>query len=128
MNLPVQTLDLRLVGTNLQLADGSTAWALLGNVSLDNVEATRHFMTVSVHLAGKWFDLARYHDVDYARRDAQALAQFLRKDVSEVFPIAYDIAAVAKGPKEVLQGEVPALARVQLEQKDLIRLALRSQK
>lgn len=125
--LPARTLRNRLIGTNLQLADGSTAWALLGNVSPNHLAATKHFMTVSVHHAGKWFDLARYHDIDYARRDAAALARFLSKEVSDVFPLAYDITSVATGLKEALSGEVPALPQEQLGQSELISLSLEAE-
>lgn len=122
--LPARTLRNRLIGTNLQLADGSTAWALLGNVSANHLAATKHFMTVSVHHAGKWFDLARYHDVDSARRDAAALARFLSKEVPDVFPMRYDLTSIATGLKDALSGQLPALPQEQLGQNELISLSL----
>ena len=125
--LPARTLRNRLIGTNLLFADGSTAWALLGNISHSHLAATKHFMTVSVHHTGKWFDLARYHDVDYARRDATALARFLSKEVSDVFPLTYDITSVATGLKEVLSGQVPALPQEQLGPGELISLSLEAE-
>jgi hypothetical protein len=125
--LPVHTLRNRLVGTQLHLADGSAVWALLGNISLNHPTSTRHFMTMSMHRAGKWFDLARYHDVDYARRDEAALAKFLAKPTTQVFPIQYDINSLATGLKKALAGQVPPSVVERLDRDELIRLSLEAE-
>lgn len=122
--LPVRSLRNRLVGTQLQLADGVAVWALMGNVSPNHPRATKNFMTLSVHHAEKWFDLARYHDVDYARRDEAALARFLGKTITEVFPIRYDITSFAVGLKDSLAGQIPSVPMERLKQDELIRLSL----
>src|SRR6185436_9788785 len=61
-SIPGEARTNRLADTQVQLADGSLHWALLGNISPQNAKSTRHFMTLSIHHQGKWFDLARYHD------------------------------------------------------------------
>src|SRR5687767_3746587 len=94
--LPVSDLNHRLVGARVRLADGSLTWALLGNVSLTDLRATRHFLTASVWCGDRWFPLARYHDVARDKFGPVQLARALRKEISEIFPITYDIGSVAK--------------------------------
>jgi hypothetical protein len=125
--LPVRTLHNRLVGTQLNLADGSSVWALLGNMSTVDPTSTQHFMTVSVHRDGDWFDLARYHDVDYSRRDGLALAKFLAKRVQDVFPLRYDVTSVVSGAKQALSGQVPSSPHERLNPDELIRLSLQDE-
>jgi hypothetical protein len=122
--VPVRTLKNRLVGTRLRLADGTRVWALLGNISPGNPRSTNHFLTASVHHQGKWFDLARYHDVDFARRDGKALAAFLGKAPHEVFPIQYDIRDFVVGSGASLAGQIDSAPAERLTQDDLIRLSL----
>jgi hypothetical protein len=45
--LPVETLDNRLIGTQVRLANGSLVWALIGNFDVTNPRATQHFLTLS---------------------------------------------------------------------------------
>lgn len=123
--LPANVMKGRLVGTQIALADGSKLWALLGNIAPNDAVSCKHFMTVSVHNNGKWFDLARYHDVDFARRDAAALAQFLGKPVSDVFPITYDISNAVAGSPDVLVGRIEKSPDVRLSDKELIELSLK---
>lgn len=123
--LPVSDLRHRLVGTTLHLAAGRTVDALIGNIHLQNVRSTRHFMSVTVIKSdGGRFDLARYHDVDYARRGPSALAGFLALSVNDVFPLKYDISSVCTGIAEVLRAEIPSEPRERLTDKELMELAL----
>jgi hypothetical protein len=95
-----------LVGTQVSLANESLAWALLGNVTLDNPRLTRHFITVSVTRAGHWFHLARYHDWDYEKRGPLALSEFLHLPKGQIFPIRYDISSCCAGDPEALSGTI----------------------
>src|SRR5947209_7640784 len=63
--IPVSTRSNRIVGTRVRLRNGKTCWAILGNIDLSNGRSTEHFLTLSIERNGQWFDLARYHDVDY---------------------------------------------------------------
>src|SRR5690349_2788906 len=47
-HLPVVSLDGRVVGTRLMLANGEQAWGILGNVDPTRAELAEHFLTVSV--------------------------------------------------------------------------------
>src|SRR5688500_11253466 len=106
--LPVSTLAGRTVGVWLTLANGQSVFGVLGNVDLADPVSTEHFLTVTVfRRSGERFDLARYHDVDYSRRDAAALAAFLDLPVDSAFPIRYDIADVAVGNPDCLRRSIP---------------------
>jgi hypothetical protein len=122
--IPVETLNNRIVGTRLVLHNGTTCWAILGNIHLKNKLSTQHFMTVSIESNGQWFDLARYHDVDFHRRGPQQLAAFLKLRESDVFPIKYDISAIAEGPPDITTGEILPTVREVLSPEALIELAL----
>jgi len=122
--LPVNSLNNRLVGVRVRLSDGSETWALLGNVSLTDPRATRHFLTASVWCGDRWFPLARYHDVARDKFGPVQLARALRKEISEIFPITYDIGSVAKGESQVLRGAIEAEPQEKLSRSELIRLAV----
>jgi hypothetical protein len=89
--LPVETLENRLVGTQVRLANGLDVWGLLGNFDVKHPRATQHILTLSIERGGKWFYLARYHDFDFASQGPEALARFLGLDVDDVFPITVDV-------------------------------------
>src|SRR5690242_13740064 len=60
--IPVRNLSGKLIGTQVRLANGTQAWALIGNIDSRNARLTEHFLTLSIEHAGRWFSLARYHD------------------------------------------------------------------
>jgi hypothetical protein len=124
--VPVDCLGNRLVGAPLTLANGQELFGILGNLALADPVSTEHFLCVTVfHPSGESFDLARYHDADYAQRDAGALAAFLGLPVDAVFPMRYDLTAVARGHADCLRRSIPAAPLSRLSRKDLIALALR---
>jgi len=125
--VPVTSMMNRLAGTQLQLADGSRYWALLGNISPKDSLSTRHFLTVSICSQEKWFDLARYHDVDYSRRDGVALASFLGKKLADVFPITYDLTPLVRGDRDALVGTISHPVDSKLSEDELIRLSLQDE-
>ena len=68
-DIPVTSAESRLIGTILFLADGRRVSGFLGNVDLRDSFPTEHLVTLTVFDdAGHRFDLARYHDSDYADR------------------------------------------------------------
>jgi hypothetical protein len=75
--LPVESLDNRVVGAQVHLANGSQVWASFGNFDVTNPRATQHFLEISIERNGEWFDLARYHDVDFSKRSWRRLLAFL---------------------------------------------------
>lgn len=124
VEMPVDALQNRLVGCLVSLNNGLQAWAQLSNIDLKNEKTTSQFLLLSVERAGKWFCLARYFDVDYARRGPTALAQFLGLSVHEVFPIAYDIGRFVVGARISTAGQIPQEAPVRLSQAELVALTL----
>jgi hypothetical protein len=123
---PARHLNNRIVGTRVTLRNGEKCWAIVGNISVNSKRATEQFLTLSVEKDSQWFNLARYHDVDYARRGPQQLAQFLNMEVNEVFPINYDISDVVSDLSEVVVGAVPVQPSEILSQDELVALAIQS--
>ena len=127
-NMPVDSMGGRLIGTKVRLANGSQAWALLGNMDLLNLRLNQHFLTISIWRSGRWFLMARYHDFDVAQRGPEELARFLELDVDDVFPIFYDISRICSGQPSVTIGSVLKEPGERLSGADLIALAVRNVK
>lgn len=123
-DLPVDSLQDRVVGTQVQLANGSRTWAALSNISVRDARRTSHFLTVSIENKGTWFHLARYHDVDYDERGPKQLAEFLRLPVSSVFPIEYDLTGLVRADAIIVKGSIPLELQEKLSEDELIQLAL----
>ena len=123
-NHPVRDLKGRLLGTQVRLRNGTYHWAILSNISLDSLRETRHFLCVSIEKNGRWFHLARYHDVDYEERGPAGLAGFLGLSISEILPIEYDISALAVGDPSVLKGTIPREPEERLSLDELVRMCL----
>jgi hypothetical protein len=104
--LPVETLENRLVGTQVRLANGLDVWGLLGNFDVKNPRATYHILTLSIERGGEWFHLARYHDFDFTSQGPEALARFLGLDVDDVFPITVDVRRYVRGDPAALKAIV----------------------
>jgi len=123
--LPVETLDDRLVGTQVRLANGLEVWGLFGNFDVTNPRATRHFLALSIERGGKWFHLARYHDFDFASRGPEALARFLGLGVEDVFPITVDVRRYVRGDPAAVTAIVPREPRERLTNEELIAMSIR---
>lgn len=100
--LPVESLANRLVGTQVCLANGSRAWALIGNFDVTNLRATQHLMTLSIYRGDDWRYLARYHDIGFPVEGPEALARFLSLHVDDVFPITVDVRRYVHGDPKAL--------------------------
>ncbi len=122
--LPVDTLSNRIVGIRVHFHNGSEGWAILSNVSLRDARRTSHFLCLSVERHGQWFHLARYFDADYEGRGPAQLSTFLGLGINEVFPITYDLTAVAVGLDEVVRGSIPIEAPEKLTDDELIKMSL----
>jgi hypothetical protein len=122
--LPVRSLAGRLIGCQVQLANGRKVWAELSNIHLHNERSTSQFLTLSVFRDSERFNLARYFDVDYSRRGPNALANFLGLHATEVFPIKYEISKYVTGATIRTSGEILAEPTVRLSQEELLKLSL----
>src|SRR5450756_442436 len=123
--IPVETLDNRLLGTQVRLANGLQVWALIGNVDVTNPRATQHFLTLSIERSGKWFFLARYHDVGFTAHGPEALARFLGLGVDDVFPITVDVRRFVRGGPAALAAIVLKEPQERLTSAELNAMAVR---
>lgn len=121
---PVDTLENRLVGTRVQLNDGSLRWGILSRIALNNAEATGHFMVLWIGDGTNWFELARYFDAAIDTHGPSQLAAFLGRQMGEVFPIRYDISDLAIGNPEVVKGTITDTPKERLSDDALIQLSL----
>jgi hypothetical protein len=122
--IPVTNLSGKIVGAQVLLANGEQVWALIGNVDASNSRLTEHFLTLSIERDGRWFTLSRYHDFDYDENGPEALARFLGVQVSDVFPIAYDIRQYAKGDDAALTGQIHKEPRERLSRAEIVAMAV----
>jgi hypothetical protein len=123
--IPVKSLGNRVVGTQVRLANGSQIWALFGNFDVTNPRATQHFLALSIERNGKWFYLARYHDVGFTAHSPEALARFLGLGVDDVFPISVDVRRYAQGDPKALTATVLKEPQEKLTDAELTAMALR---
>ncbi len=106
--IPVSSLDGRVAALNVCLACGTTIPALLSNIDLRSNTLNEHLRSVSLMKADSdRFHLARYHDFDYGRRGPQALAEYLKLSLADVFPLTYDLSGLAIGDAACLMGRIP---------------------
>jgi hypothetical protein len=123
--LPAKQLGGCIIGSRMLLANRTAVTGCLGNLNPANSRATEHFLTLCVFRSdGARFHLARYHDVDAARRSPTALAAFLGLPLELVFPIAYDVSKLVAGPLESLRGTINVEPRERLTRPELIKLAV----
>lgn len=122
--LPVSTLEGRIIGTRVLLANGQYVWATIGNLDSKNAQMNEHFVTLSFERKSEWFHLARYHDYDYRQRGPSAAARFLGLSVDDVFPVSYDVRKYAIGEANALTGMVLNEPRVRLTRVELIAMAV----
>jgi hypothetical protein len=124
--LPVETLDNRIVGTRVRLANGLEVWGSFGNFDVTNPRATQHFLDLAIERSGEWFFLARYQDFDFADRGPEALARFLGLGVDDVFPITVDVRRYVRGDPAALTAIALKEPRERLTRAKLRALSLRS--
>ncbi len=117
--LPVESLDNRLVGTQVRVANGQQVWGLFGNFDVECPRSTQHFLTFSIERGGKWFHLARYFDFGFATHSPEALARFLGLGVDDVFPISVDVRRYVRGDPAALALTVPKEPRERLTREEI---------
>jgi hypothetical protein len=114
----------KIVGAEVTLSDGTRRWALFSNIDPDNPDLTEHFITLSLFVAGRWFHLARYHDIDATERGPRALAAALRRPIGKVFPIYYDLRPFVRNAPPWLEGAIRRSPRQKLTRSQIIALAV----
>ena len=122
--MPVKDLTAKLIGTRVQLANGTQVWALIGNINAPNPRFTEQFLTLSIEHAGQWFSLARYHDPNYTDSGPEALSLFLGLPVDAIFPISFDVLQYAEGDPMALRRDIRKEPRERLTRAEIIALAV----
>ena len=120
---PVRSLRGRVIGTKIQFSNGGAAWAVLENIDSSKAHLNEHFLTLSIWHDGAWFTLSRYFDADYREKGPHSLAECLRLDIDQVFPIAYDLSPYALGNPDALVGIIFKGSRLKLSQAALMDVA-----
>ena len=122
VELPVESLDNRVVGDQVRLGNGSRVWARFGNFDVTNPRATQHLLDISIERNGEWFPLARYHDSGFAAHSPEALARFLGLHVDDVFPIIVDVRRYVHGDPKALTAIVLKEPQEKLTREELMAL------
>jgi hypothetical protein len=123
--LPVETLENRIVGTPVRLANGLEVWGSFGNFDVEDPRATQHFLALSIERRGEWFHLACYHHFDFKSHGPEALARFLDLGVDDVFPITVDVRRYVRGDPVALTAIVLKEPQERLTQEELFALTFR---
>jgi hypothetical protein len=121
---PVGDLSGVIAGIQVKLADGTQRWALLQGISRDGQPVNEHFLSITMERGGKWFPLARYHDVAIETYGPIALARFLEKPAECIFPIHYDLRHVLESISDQLVGTVHLEPKQRLTREEIIASAL----
>ena len=121
---PVKSMTGKIIGVEVTFSNGRKNWAIIGNVDSSNSGLTEHFITISLECNGRWFTLARYHDIDYPQNGIDALATLVKMPVDEIFPITYDISPYAIGEKSALVGKILKEPKNKLTRSEIIALAV----
>lgn len=104
--LPVDSVQNRIVGVRGELANGAPVWLLLQNLDLEDADDNECFKAASFYRDGQWFHLARPDEPERDIFGPEALAEFLGLSVSEVFPVRYDLSRCCRGAQEVIRDTI----------------------
>lgn len=121
---PVSDMTFRLIASQVQLANGTRLWSIIGNVSPKDFYRTAVFINVSFLKDGKWFALARYFDSAYEQYGPEAFARFLGVPTEDVFPLAYDIRPYVLGEPRALAGLIEKEPKTRLSIGEIMKLAV----
>jgi hypothetical protein len=124
-SIPVESLDHRILGCQVRLANGLEAWATVGNFDVANPRSTQHFLFLSFERGGEWFHLSRYFDFRFAYEGPEALARFLGLGIDDVFPITVDVRRYVRGDPRALIAIVLKEPQEKLTDEELTTLAAR---
>jgi Zn-dependent protease len=105
---PVTDLSSRFIGTTVTLNNGMQLPACLGNVALQDEEATQALLALNVWHQNEWVGLRCDNDTGEPQSGEESFARQLGLTMDEVFPMHYDIAAHASGLKSVVRGTIEA--------------------
>jgi hypothetical protein len=106
LELPVTQGGGILFCTQVRLASGKIAWAMIGNLDPQDADQTARHLTISFLKQEKRFHLARPIDFHYETHGPRVLCDFLEMKLEDVFPIRYDVHSVCQGVPAAVTGEI----------------------
>jgi hypothetical protein len=107
LEYPVSDMFGHVVGTQVQLADGSSTWVAIFNTWSTNPEMnekSQSFMFLSDDDRCVWSPSGNHGNTGLV--GAEVVAAFLNRSLESVFPFQYDISAFANGDASVLRRAV----------------------
>lgn len=122
IDLPVDDLGIRVVGTKVHLANGSCYWALIDNLDPKSAFRTRHLMSLTLMSGGQRIFLARYHDPGQRNYGPEAFARKLGLEPDQVFPISYDVSSSCVGDPAALVGTIESDPKDKLSEDEIFQL------
>ena len=106
LDLPVENLDQRCLGTEVILADGTKVWAILyelwPQMTVEQLISSQKFRFFRGDSACDW----PAEDFQPGTVDADGLADFLDRGVEAVFPFTYDVSKLVVGEQAVTRRSV----------------------
>lgn len=98
----------RLVSSEVNFSDGTSAWALIDGIDMDVPLFSMHNRELILWIDSYgWFRLARYFDSAALVRDRGplVLSKLIEKNESDIFPISFDIRSRSLIDSPCLVGE-----------------------
>lgn len=93
--IPVTSLESRIIGLEVRLANDELRWATFEDIDLQNETLEYQTLVFDIYDHGEWFPLAT-HGISYPRYGPRQFAEFLGLPVHDVFPIAFDYSHLVK--------------------------------
>lgn len=118
---PVDSLDSKVILTEVALANGNMFPAMINNVFANDRKKTQIFIDISLFYMGIWFDIPRVIDSDYSNEAVVKIADALGIEVDDMFPIHYDLRQYVIGEGEGLFGNFTPVDQ-NFSDEDLARL------
>ncbi len=105
LDLPVESLDERVVGTQVRLANGQLIWAVLFGLDSFSPVFNERDVGISFLVEGKRVMLGRAWERDLPGHGIGNLCAALKLLESDIFPITFDVSHLVFGDKSSLRGQ-----------------------
>ncbi len=106
IDLPVDNLDQRCIGTQVRLADSSTVWVVFFDLWPSTLEGTVKSQKFRFFSGEKFCDWPK-DEFQPETANSSALAKFLGRAVDDVFPFTYDVSDLVNGDVATTKRSVP---------------------
>lgn len=111
-----------IIGSELRFQDGTSHCSIFQNVSYGGPSVNDHLLTCTIWNGEVWLPLSRYHDFDVDDFGPQQLATAFSRQVSDIFPMTYDLRPPLNSAADGLVGRVLAEPIFRFEKSEIRRL------